>query len=162
MPYYNGVNMRDTVRALPEPPEEEWLLDVLHWLTEALAVIHAEHCYHRDIAPDNVMMLADTGRPLLLDFGAARRVIGDMTRALAVRPEQRTPDVHALRAELGLAPATVPAAGSGVSQAGSGSVTGTPTLRSGGRTHSGMARPVTTNRPPTTGAPTAGVTPSGR
>jgi serine/threonine protein kinase len=29
-------------------------------------------------------MLADTGRPLLLDFGAARRVIGDMTQALTV------------------------------------------------------------------------------
>jgi len=235
MPFYNGVNMRDTVRALPEPPDEEWLLDLLHWLTEALAVIHAEHCYHRDIAPDNVMMLADTGRPLLLDFGAARRVIGDMTqaltvilkpgyapveqyaeapgmkqgpwtdvyalaaviywtiagktpppavgrmlgdtcvplvdlaegryslpflqaidRALAVRPEQRTPDIHALRAELGLAAATVPAAASGVTQSGSGGVSGTPTLRSGGRTHSGMARPVTSNKPPTTGAPTAG------
>ena len=33
-------------------------------LTEALAVIHAEHCLHRDIAPDNVLLLADSGRPL--------------------------------------------------------------------------------------------------
>ena len=64
MPYYNGVNMRDTVRALPEPPDEEWLLDLLHWLTEALAVIHAEHCYHRDLAPDNVRMLAALQRSL--------------------------------------------------------------------------------------------------
>ena len=53
-------------------------------LTEALEVIHAEQCYHRDIAPDNVMMLAGSNRPLLLDFGAARRVIGDMTQALTV------------------------------------------------------------------------------
>ena len=53
-------------------------------LTEALAVIHAEQCYHRDIAPDNVILLAGSDRPLLLDFGAARRVIGDMTQALTV------------------------------------------------------------------------------
>jgi serine/threonine protein kinase len=53
-------------------------------LTEALAVVHAESCYHRDIAPDNVILLNSTGKPLLLDFGAARRVIGDMTQALTV------------------------------------------------------------------------------
>jgi serine/threonine protein kinase len=44
--------------------------------------MHREKCYHRDIAPDDILL---TGRgPLLLDFGAARRVIGDMTRALTV------------------------------------------------------------------------------
>jgi hypothetical protein len=47
-------------------------------------VIHAEQCFHRDIAPDNVILLKGNGRPLLLDFGAARRVIGDMTQALTV------------------------------------------------------------------------------
>ncbi|HEV7801070.1 MAG TPA: DUF4384 domain-containing protein, partial [Burkholderiales bacterium] len=36
-----------------------------------------------DIAPDNVLILPDE-TPLLLDFGAARRVIGDMTQALTV------------------------------------------------------------------------------
>jgi serine/threonine protein kinase len=84
MPFYEGVTMRDTVRAMAQPPDEAWLLDLLGALTEALAVIHAEQCYHRDIAPDNVMLLAGSGRPLLLDFGAARRVIGDMTQALTV------------------------------------------------------------------------------
>jgi len=59
-------------------------MEMLAALTEALAVIHAEQCYHRDIAPDNVMLLNSSGRPLLLDFGAARRVIGDMTHALTV------------------------------------------------------------------------------
>ena len=45
-------------------------------------MLHASQIYHRDIAPDNVLLMADTGRPLLLDFGAARRVIGEMTQAL--------------------------------------------------------------------------------
>ena len=84
MPFYEGKTLRDTLRAMGQPPDEEWLRRLLAPLTEALLVIHAEQCYHRDIAPDNVMMLAGSNRPLLLDFGAARRVIGDMTQALTV------------------------------------------------------------------------------
>jgi hypothetical protein len=53
-------------------------------VTQALAVMHAANCYHRDIAPDNVILLEDSGRPVLLDFGAARRVITDKTQAITV------------------------------------------------------------------------------
>jgi serine/threonine protein kinase len=84
MPLYDGTTLKEAVRKMPQRPDEAWLLGLLAPLTAALNVIHAEHCYHRDIAPDNVMLLADGGKPLLLDFGAARRVIGDMTQALTV------------------------------------------------------------------------------
>ena len=84
MPFYQGITVKDAIRAMPGPPDEAWLMALLAPLTQALVVIHAEHCYHRDIAPDNVILLADSGKPLLLDFGAARRVIGDMTQALTV------------------------------------------------------------------------------
>ena len=84
MPFYEGKTLKDLLREMAAPPTEAWLRTLLGPLTEALAVIHREQCYHRDIAPDNVMMLADSQRPLLLDFGAARRVIGDMTQALTV------------------------------------------------------------------------------
>jgi len=84
MPLYDGTTLKTAVRNMPQRPDEAWLLALLAPLTAALNVIHAEHCYHRDIAPDNVMLLADGGKPLLLDFGAARRVIGDMTQALTV------------------------------------------------------------------------------
>src|SRR5262245_59641076 len=84
MPFYQGKTLKETIRAMPEPPDEAWLRNLLAPLTEALMVIHADHCYHRDIAPDNVVLLAGSGRPLLLDFGAARRVIGDMTHSLTV------------------------------------------------------------------------------
>jgi serine/threonine protein kinase len=82
MPFLDGTTLRDVLRRMPAPPDEAWLRSVLGPLTEALLVIHAEQCYHRDIAPDNVMLLGN--RWLLLDFGAARRVIGDMTQALTV------------------------------------------------------------------------------
>ena len=84
MPLLEGSTLKDVLKTLGQRPDEAWLRAVLGPLTEALLVIHAEQCYHRDIAPDNVMLLPSVNRWLLLDFGAARRVIGDMTQALTV------------------------------------------------------------------------------
>ena len=81
MPFYEGATLKKTLEALAVPPDERWLKDMLRPLVDAIAVLHAEQCFHRDIAPDNILILRD-GRPMLLDFGAARRVIGDMTQAL--------------------------------------------------------------------------------
>ncbi len=92
MPYYEGVTLRRWLADLGAPPSERWLRQLAEPLARALAVLHAERCYHRDVAPDNVLLLYDRGsapsyleqapRPLLLDFGAARRVIGDATQNL--------------------------------------------------------------------------------
>ncbi|MEO8081355.1 MAG: protein kinase [Caldimonas sp.] len=82
MPFLEGTTLRDTVRGLAEPPGEDWIVALLTPLCDALGMLHAAQCFHRDIAPDNILLLTDGGRPLLLDFGAARRVIGDMTQAL--------------------------------------------------------------------------------
>ena len=83
MPYYAGITLGQLLLQPGGPPDEARLLALLHPLIDALELMHAARCYHRDIAPDNILMLPD-GRPLLLDFGAARRVIGDMTQALTV------------------------------------------------------------------------------
>ncbi|MDR7333826.1 serine/threonine-protein kinase [Roseateles asaccharophilus] len=84
MPFIEGKTVKDTLKEMGEPPSEAWLMNLLAPLTEALLVLHGENCYHRDIAPDNILLLRGSGLPLLLDFGAARRVIGDMTQALTV------------------------------------------------------------------------------
>jgi len=84
MPFYEGQTLKDTLKGLPGPPDEAWLRGLLMPLSEALKVIHGEQCFHRDIAPDNIILLGAHTRPLLLDFGAARRVISDMTQALTV------------------------------------------------------------------------------
>jgi len=83
MPFYQGPTLKTWLREQPKPPDEAWLKGMLAPLLDALEVIHADHCYHRDIAPDNVLLLGPN-KPLLLDFGAARRVIGDATQALTV------------------------------------------------------------------------------
>lgn len=80
MPYYEGITLRKALKSLGGPPDEEWLKHLLRSLLDALSVMHEAQCYHRDIAPDNILILAN-GRPVLLDFGAARRVIADMTQA---------------------------------------------------------------------------------
>ncbi len=94
MPFYQGPTLKKWLRDLGQPPDERWLLALLAPMIDALEQLHHDHCYHRDIAPDNILLLplqgtqagsgATTVRPLLLDFGAARRVIGDMTHALTV------------------------------------------------------------------------------
>ena len=43
--------------------------------------MHAKNFLHRDIAPDNIIVRAD-GSPVLLDFGAARRAVAEMSRSL--------------------------------------------------------------------------------
>jgi len=43
-------------------------------LCETLDLLHAARCYHRDVAPDNIL-LSDGMAPVLLDFGAARKAI---------------------------------------------------------------------------------------
>ncbi|HZW19937.1 protein kinase domain-containing protein [Noviherbaspirillum sp.] len=83
MPYYDGVTLKQALTDRLVVPDEEWLRRLLTNLLDAIDTIHQVQCYHRDIAPDNILILKD-GRPLLLDFGAARRVIGDLTQGLTV------------------------------------------------------------------------------
>ena len=84
MPFYRGLTLKEALAGMGERPSEAWLLSVLDSVTQALSVMHGAQCYHRDIAPDNILLLEDTGLPVVLDFGAARRVISDMTQAITV------------------------------------------------------------------------------
>ncbi|WP_418317309.1 protein kinase domain-containing protein [Piscinibacter sakaiensis] len=80
MPFYEGPTLHDELRRLRGPADEAWLRRLLDPLTHALAVIHDADIYHRDIAPDNIVLLEGSGRPVLLDFGAARKVINDASQ----------------------------------------------------------------------------------
>jgi serine/threonine protein kinase len=94
MPMYRGPTLKQWLRDSGTRPGQQWLLSLLLPLTDALEQLHNADpcCLHRDVAPDNVLLLDGSdsaaaptpARPLLLDFGAARRVIGDMTKTLTV------------------------------------------------------------------------------
>ncbi|MBO9644832.1 MAG: protein kinase [Pseudacidovorax sp.] len=84
MPFYRGDTLRQALADIPAGVDEGWLLRVMDGVSQALAVMHAANCFHRDIAPDNILLLEGSGRPVVLDFGAARRVISDKTQAITV------------------------------------------------------------------------------
>ena len=81
MQYYPGQTLREARRQMPAPPDEAWFRVFVDRLLGALETLHAEGVYHRDIAPDNILLLPD-GQPVILDFGAARRVLSDRTQSL--------------------------------------------------------------------------------
>ncbi|WP_428503212.1 serine/threonine protein kinase [Roseateles sp.] len=84
MPYLQGQTLRqrrDDISAGRAPAlDEAALRRLLLPLLEALSLLHGAAVFHRDIAPDNILLPDDGGDPILLDFGAARRAIGDRTQ----------------------------------------------------------------------------------
>jgi serine/threonine protein kinase len=81
MPVMRGSTVKDVRAGMAQPPDEAWLRAILDPLLGAIEKLHSEGVYHRDIAPDNIQIEPD-GHPVLLDFGAARRVISDKSQAL--------------------------------------------------------------------------------
>jgi serine/threonine protein kinase len=83
-PFYEGKTLKEKLQAKqPEQVDQAYLLKILHPIFDALEVMHAEQIFHRDISPDNIMVLPD-GRPILLDLGAARKVLQEGAQALTV------------------------------------------------------------------------------
>ena len=82
MPHYQGRTLRELIKCDAYTTEAE-LRALMSPLLDAVAVMHDEQCFHRDISPENVI-IRPSGAPVLLDFGAARRILGDSTKALTV------------------------------------------------------------------------------
>ncbi|WP_165456636.1 serine/threonine protein kinase [Aquabacterium lacunae] len=87
MPCYEGATLYTARKAMSAPPSQAWLRALMEPLLGALELLHREQVYHRDVAPDNILIVPDADapegmRPVLLDFGAARRVISDHTQSL--------------------------------------------------------------------------------
>ena len=62
---------------------EAELKEILYPLLDGLAVVHGANLLHQDIKPDNIVIRAEDGSPVLLNFGAARQAIGTKRRPLA-------------------------------------------------------------------------------
>ncbi|MEO5672894.1 MAG: protein kinase [Ramlibacter sp.] len=83
MEYESGVSLK---RWVPQnaPLSQRSLLSIIYPLLDGLEAVHKTGFLHRDIKPDNIYVRAD-GTPVLLDFGAARRVTAnkDMTNIVS-------------------------------------------------------------------------------
>ena len=84
MPLYRGRTLREELNTVLQGPSEAWLKTMTDGITLALHEMHGANCYHRDIAPDNILLLEGTDLPVVLDFGAARKVITDQNQAVTV------------------------------------------------------------------------------
>jgi len=103
MPFYRGQTLRQRRQHLGAVAvTEAWLMSMLEPLLGALAEMHRVEVFHRDIAPDNILW-CDDDRPVLLDFGAARRVLADRTQHLTAvlkpqfAPIEQYADAHVMR-----------------------------------------------------------------
>ena len=61
---------------------EAELKALLYPLLDGLEVVHKADFLHRDIKPGNIVLRAEDGSPVLLDFGAARQAIGAKSRSV--------------------------------------------------------------------------------
>ncbi|HOW75198.1 MAG TPA: protein kinase [Candidatus Competibacteraceae bacterium] len=78
MPYYEGKTLAAELgEGRPEPARVQ---RVLERLLDGLRTVHEAGLLHRDLKPDNIY-LVDGERPVLLDFGAARRVVVEGSRS---------------------------------------------------------------------------------
>lgn len=81
MEFESGQSLKGWLEKLGRRPTQAELDKLVMPLLDALEMIHAAGFLHRDIAPDNIIVRA-AGSPVLLDFGAARRVMAELSGAL--------------------------------------------------------------------------------
>ncbi len=81
MDFEQGQSFEAWLESLGRQPTQAELDRIAAPLLDALETLHAADLLHRDIAPDNILIRQD-GTPVLLDFGAARRAVAEMSHAL--------------------------------------------------------------------------------
>lgn len=80
MEYLKGKTLKEYLKERGKLPAEE-ALQLLMPMMQSLKKVHQQGMIHRDIAPDNIMLLEDKVK--LLDFGAARDV-SNINKSLSV------------------------------------------------------------------------------
>ncbi len=96
--FEEGQSLKAWLRSLGRRPSQADLDNILDPLLAALDVVHAKGMFHRDIAPDNIIV-RPSGKPVLIDFGAARHFVREHSHTIGAivkhgysPPEQYTLD----------------------------------------------------------------------
>lgn len=94
MEYLEGITLKQYLRE-NERIEPEELLELFVSLIESLDEIHSQGLIHRDISPDNIMVLLG-GKIKLMDFGAARDYtdFGEKSLSLILKPGYAPPEQY--------------------------------------------------------------------
>jgi len=83
MEYIEGVDLKTYIIQKGNKLSEEECVRLLTPIMDALIVVHSIGILHRDISPDNIY-ITKNGDVKLLDFGAARQVLGEKSKSLSV------------------------------------------------------------------------------
>ena len=86
MAYEEGQSLAELLASRESegrPFSESELLAVMTPVLEGLARVHAAGMLHRDIKPSNILIRRSDGRPVLIDFGAAKQAAAKYTKSQA-------------------------------------------------------------------------------
>ncbi|MDP3858835.1 MAG: SUMF1/EgtB/PvdO family nonheme iron enzyme [Stagnimonas sp.] len=83
MDYYEGMSLGDYLTNVRTRLEPELAIPLVKPILDGLQYVHERGLVHRDLKPHNIY-LAAVGRPIVLDFGAARQAAGDRVQSLSV------------------------------------------------------------------------------
>lgn len=83
MEYIVGKSFQQMITEKGGKLSWEEAVNVIAPVLNALAAVHSKGIIHRDVTPDNIYITED-GTVKLLDFGAARYSLGDVSRSLDV------------------------------------------------------------------------------
>jgi serine/threonine protein kinase len=83
MDHIPGHDLLETIEGTAKRLSPAEIMAALDKLLDALSYVHGRGFLHRDISPDNIMLDTQTGQPVLIDFGAARKEVTRKSRALS-------------------------------------------------------------------------------
>jgi serine/threonine protein kinase len=100
--FVNGSTLEKWLQGLDSPPTQEELDLISAPLLSALELVHANRTWHLDISPENIMIRASDGAPILLDFGASRFEIkqhSQLVSALVFKSGYSAPEQYTSNAD---------------------------------------------------------------
>ena len=83
MEYYSGVTLVEHIDRSGGRLSEQAALALLLPVFDGLREVHGHGILHRDIKPQNIY-ITDEGRPILLDFGAARQTVEALSQGFSL------------------------------------------------------------------------------
>lgn len=98
MDYLDGKNLKQMAMGFGGRIPADVLIPVMSPVISALKEVHTKGLIHRDISPDNIMMLSD-GSVRLIDFGNARDTTNNKSMTLAMKEGFAPPEQYRSRGQ---------------------------------------------------------------